>query len=237
MYKVILAVIASRSEVYDSMVEIYWKKMIEITEKRGDIKIIMLYGSDQNVEELNIPNSNLFIGTQQDSVIPGIISKTIEAIRYINDNFEYKHILRTNLSSFFILDNLIKQSVALPKERCYSGVWYKFSEQVFGSGAGSWFSKDASEYLVEHCHDYMWKIVNDDILIGMIMDKYKLPLIPLGRFDFTCDRYILDDEVECDKIKACLLADQYHVRIKNMNDRQMDLKYMAKLTEMFYPDN
>ena len=235
MYQTILAVIASRSEVYDSMVEIYWKKMIEITEKRGDIKIIMLYGSDQNVEELNIPDSNLFIGTQQNSVIPGIISKTIEAIRYINDNFEYKHILRTNLSSFFILDNLIKQSVALPKERCYSGVWYKFSEQVFGSGAGSWLSKDAAEYLVEHCHDYMWNIVNDDIIIGMIMDKYKLPLIPLGRFDFTSNSFILTNQDICDRVKSDLMKDQYHIRIKNEKDRRLDLSYMNKLMEMFYP--
>ena len=236
MYKVVLAVIASRGEIYDSFVETYWKKIIDISEKRGDVKIILMYGCDQKAHELNIPEGNLFIGSKEDSFIPGIISKTIECLRYINKTYNYDHIVRTNLSSFFILDKLVNQGEALHKERCYAGVYYRHYNQEFCNGAGSWLSRRTSEYLVDSCHEYMWNIAPDDVVIGMIMDKYGLKPQPLGRFDFTCNHYYLSEPSECERWKEELLKNHYHVRIKNENDRKMDVLYMVKLTEMFYPE-
>ena len=236
MYKVVLAVIASRGGIYDRFVEVYWKSMIGITEKRGDIKIILIYGCDQNTHELNIPEGNLFIGSQKDSLYPGVISKTIECLRYINKTYSYNHVVRTNLSSFFLLDKLVLQSNHLHKERCYAGVYSKHSNQDFCSGAGCWLSRCTSEYLVDNCHEYMWNIAPDDVVIGMIMDKYRVKLHQLGRFDFIRNRYILTDSSECERWKAELVKNHYHVRIKNCNDRNMDVLYMVKLKEMFYPE-
>lgn len=236
MYKVVLAVIASRGEIYDRLVETYWKRIIDISEKRGDVKIILMYGCDQKAHELNIPESNLFVGSQKDSLWPGIISKTIECLRHINRTYKYDHIIRTNLSSFFILDKLVDQGRALRKERCYAGIYGKHFNQEFCSGACFWLSRCTSEYLVDNCHEYMWNISSDDVVVGMIMEKYGVKPQPLGRFDFTCNHYYLSEPGECEHWKGELLKNHYHVRIKNENDRNMDVLYMAKLTEMFYPE-
>ena len=72
--------------------------------------------------------------------------KTIFGLEYINKTYSYKHILRTNLSSFFILDNLIKLNKSLPEANLYAGV----TTPHFISGAGFWMSKDIVEYILNN---------------------------------------------------------------------------------------
>jgi len=56
-----------------------------------------------------------------DNLIPGILRKTIMAFEYINNN--YKHIVRTNLSSFLIIDNLLESSNELRNDNLIASLF------------------------------------------------------------------------------------------------------------------
>lgn len=102
-----------------------------------------------------IKKNEILVKTQE-SFFPGIINKTImsmEALQSRLDEFDY--VLRTNLSSFFPYNNLLKYLSKLPTENCYCGVnlhipkdWIvipNLDPIFFISGAGIIFSKDVAK--------------------------------------------------------------------------------------------
>lgn len=102
----IMLVIASRGEIYDYFIKYYWVPFIEYVNKTKNIyelKIILLYGNS-DISDLSIPEENMLQFTDiEDNLIPGCLLKTIKAFEYIKNNYEYKKIIRTNLSSFFYI--------------------------------------------------------------------------------------------------------------------------------------
>jgi len=231
-YQIILVVISSRSSIYDEMIKVYWNKYISYLKKNKiNIKIIMLYGKNQNPSELNIDQDNIFESISSDSLVPGIINKTIECLRFINENYNYKHIIRTNLSSFFITENMLKISEVLEIENLYGGIGFIKNGVQCISGAGIWLSNSSSRFLV---NNYEYNIKNsdpDDVLIGRIFNlsnNVKIENNLFKRKDFINNIYSFKND-----LKDYVLYEHYHIRIKNIN-RNIDIKYMKELTKLLY---
>ena len=78
-----------------------------------------------------------------------IIEKTLVGIAYFLENFKSEFILRTNLSSFYSITNLLKLVDSLKSERVYAGFLgeHQFNEELisFCSGSGFLLSKDISQ--------------------------------------------------------------------------------------------
>ena len=184
-YNLVMIVIASRGNIYDKIIDIYWKKFINYIEKNNlNLKVFLLYGNC-NLDDIDIKKENILqFNDITDSLIPGILEKTIEAFKYINNNFSYKHILRTNISSFFIIDNLIKINNILNKEKIYAGVIGNHPplKTLFCSGAGFWISKDICNFIIENEKNIDFKII-DDVSIGNFLYKKNMKLTKLNRFD------------------------------------------------------
>ena len=99
--------------------------------------------------DLESDDENIFYGTKPDSLIPGIYDKTLECFEHIESSYHYKYILRANVSSFFIIDQLLKCSQSLPESNVYAGVIGKNLRISFCSGSGYWMSPDIVKQLID----------------------------------------------------------------------------------------
>ena len=228
-YDLIILIIASRSTIYDQLIKIYWLPFIDYIENNSyKIKVIFMFGNNVKLSDLNIKKENLIISNYPENLIPGINLKKINFFNIINNNYKYKHILRTNLSSFFIVDNLIKVSNELANENVYAGVIGNHKNILFGSGAGFWLSRDNILFILENKHKINYGLP-DDVAVGDLM-KNK-PHILLKRFDLDKNKNI---ENKQQLLNDIINHNHYHIRIKNPIDRLIDLEYFNIFTKILY---
>ena len=74
----IILVIASDEEIYNNIINTYWKYLIKHIEKNKiDIKVIFVY--NKYPENINIHKNNILCFNDQETLIPGILKKTVNA--------------------------------------------------------------------------------------------------------------------------------------------------------------
>lgn len=142
---------------------------------------------------------------EEESIIPGILKKTLKAIQYLlfESNIEFDYIYRTNLSTSIIETSFINFIDKMKRENIdYAGnrefAWKCFP---FVSGSGMVLSRDACQYLCEEStHIVLWEPQifatdystlhytmgielgyqwHDDVCIGFILtQKYSIYDIP-----------------------------------------------------------
>ena len=231
-YEVVISVIASRSKLYDEMVKIYWIPFINYVNKNHkNIKIFLLYNSPIS-DFLQPIKDNILIFNFKENIIPGVLQKTIESFEFIESNIKYNKILRTNLSSFFIIDNLIKLYETLPDHNLYAGITGIHLGMKFVSGAGIWLSTDVIKYIIENKNNLNYRII-DDVSLSLLVSKMettnrKYFFKNLNRFDLIHGRYIPNQIIKIKNLQ------HYHIRIKNSSDRKVDLKYMKEFVKELY---
>jgi len=230
-YDLIIIVISSRSIIYDKLIKQYWIPFLEyINNNNIRINILFMFGHNTPLIDLNIRTENLYISNVEDSYIPGILIKTLETMNFVNETFTYKHILRTNLSSFFILDNLINNSTSLLKHNIYAGVIGNHNNILFASGAGFWMSKDIVELILTNKNNIDY-FLPDDVAIGKLLNTIKIT--PMPRYDLT-DNVLYDDDTKTRILNDVIANKHYHIRIKNDHNRNIDLDLMDFFTKKLY---
>ena len=230
-YAIVIIIIASRSLLYDELIRKYWVPFLNyINNKNINIHIIFMFGNNTSITDLNIPKENVYISNIEESYIPGILVKTIETMEYVNKNFVYKHILRTNLSSFFILDNLLKTSYSLPDRNLYAGVIGNHNNILFASGAGFWMSKDIVEKILANNNNIDYTLI-DDVAIGKLLSSIQITPLPRYDLDKNISYNIEEKSIILNEIIA---KNHYHVRIKNNNNNKIDIDIMTFYTLKLY---
>ena len=112
----------------------------------------------------------------------------------------------------------------LNKEKVYAGVIGVGTSTLFCSGAGFWISKDICNFIIENEKNLDFKL-NDDVSIGNFLYKKNIKLIKLNRFDILRNkRYLFKN----------IINNHYHIRIKNIKNRNNDLIYFKHLTNILY---
>ena len=231
-YEIVISVIASRSRLYDEMVKIYWIPFINhVNKNHKNIKIFLIYNSPI-CDFLQPIKDNILIFNFVENLIPGVLQKTIKSFEFIESNIKYNKILRTNLSSFLIIDNLIKLYNTLPDDNLYAGVIGNHSGKKFVGGAGIWLSRDVLKYIIEHKDNLKYRII-DDVSLSLLVSKMettnrKYFFKNLNRFDLVHGRYIPKKIIDIKNMG------HYHIRIKNEKNRKIDLKYMQEFVKELY---
>lgn len=219
----ILLVIANTGEdYYCNFINEYWSHFIKYIEKHNNnnIVIFFVFGCGNNIEKINIDKKNIIIADNiEENLHPGVLDKTIFGLEYINSIYNYKHILRTNLSSFFILDNLLNIHKSLSDSNIYAGV----CAPTFVSGSGFWLSRDNVNYILEHKALINYNIIWDDVAIGDLLKNLNKTDLP--RYDIYEN---INIENSLDSIQK-----HYHIRVKTKN-RNDDIIILKQLTEYFY---
>ena len=166
MKKLIILVIANRNPIYDEIINIYWKKFIQYANKLNQIRIFLLY-DNEDIEFLNDIKENVIKYDEKVSMIPGILKKTISSFEYIDNNYDYDYILRTNISSFFIYDKLLNLVNSFEENNIFSGriCNLNFEEPdknkinlIFVSGAAFFLSKNLIKNLIMNKNNLLYNI-------------------------------------------------------------------------------
>ena len=168
----IILVIASPGERYNLLKEV----LIKFMNSNENFKTYFIYG-DINKDNIIKSDYDLFFDINE-SFIPGIFQKTIKAIKYINNKYDYKYIIRTNLSTFWRLDKLYDylNNINIPYF-CGGHIDHINKYTLHITGTGIILSKYPSLYLSQdNIYNYGKNIImNDDILITkLLLKKFKV---------------------------------------------------------------
>lgn len=174
-----------------------------------------------------------------ESINPGMILKTCKAIEYINQNYTYEFIVRTNLSTVFNIQNLIEYLHIIPNINSCGG----FNYRSFITGTGIILSRDVGNKIIEHFLKYNIIKYNEDIIISAILNNYKIPYYNCKKFykwgliidekpeDYGEYHYIATGGVFKD---IDFPEEILHFRIKNSLDREIDIKYFKLVLQKIY---
>lgn len=171
--QLIFLIISSSNDVcYSKMKEINQSNYERFKDK---IKYFFIEYNETIKKDVVESGHDLFIKGKE-SFIPGIYDKTIKAIEYINNTYNYKYLIRTNLSSFWNISNAFQLSLNLPTTRFAGG----FTRLGFLSGTCMIFSKDVSKII------YSRYIPNtniiDDVTISHVIQSNGIPLYDITQY-------------------------------------------------------
>jgi hypothetical protein len=274
-YDIILLVIASRggcacgdcgccrgghkdTTEYDDFVRVYWSRFIRyLRDRRQRIKVFMVYGNESATGLPLLREDVLQYEDAEDGLGRGITRKTVLSLAHVLDRYEFRHVIRTNLSSFFVLHSLIAISRRLPDERVYAGVELTdYRDNSYISGAGIWLSRDVADRLVRDDR-LLGMNEPDDLAIGISVKD--IPRRRLSCLFVTKPKKCstIDYVDNCRGNRTLYMGAQsqwvefsgtrgllekigaecsYHIRLKSAADRGSDVTVAAQLATHFYPD-
>lgn len=174
--------------------------------------------------DCNIKEDNDFLYCKgRESIIPGMIQKTKMAMNYVNDHYDYDLFIRTNLSSFWNLNNLLRIKKLLPLSN-YAGGIIMFNS--FISGTGIILSKDVCIKLantISTNNNY------EDVYISRTLQQLGYTLNNLTKINMNMHFLINDNNT----VLPDNFNDILYFRIKN-NDRNHDIRLMDILCQKIY---
>lgn len=177
--KIVVLVIAHDDPKYIQMQNI-WRSFMNT---EPNIKCYFLKHSRDVVKTTICDTSQTIFVPGEDSLIPGVLTKTMAAVDFLlHSSIEFDYILRTNLSSVWIMSKL-QQFVDTyqPEIACYPD-----PNPTMYSGAGLLFHRKWWSYLSENASKLNYQIP-DDVEIGnaILRAPNCPPRFPLPRV--TCD--------------------------------------------------
>ena len=178
----------------------------------------------KDLEDDIIEQGNHIYMKGEDSFIPGILIKTKKALEYINNNYNYDYVIRTNLSSFWDLNNLLIFKNYLPREKLCCG---HLPFKTFISGTGIIMSIDVSKKITPLINTTI--SYNDDIYITNLLSKCKYKIQNIEDAGFKITYLVYDNN---NKIPDNTNNNLYY-RIKN-GDRNIDIDMFKQLLLKIY---
>lgn len=143
----------------------------------------------------------------------GILQTTISALSYVNSNFEFDYVIRTNVSSYWNLQRLLEMLDRAPRNDLYMGVIGKSyipkldAELEFISGAGIILSKDIVELILKNREQIESNFI-DDIALGILARNLNVKITDAKRKNIgEISRLIC--------IPLHQLSQEYHFRLRS----------------------
>lgn len=145
--------------------------------------------------------------------IPGILKKTIEAMKLLR-NKPYDYLIRSNISTVFQWSNFPAEEL---QEHGYSSanVIYFIPNLPFGQGTNIILRRDSSEYLIDNEKDIDWKIIDDVAIAQILLPEYGI--------------HALDNPIEVNSENP----NSFVYRNKTDWNRDEDVARMKKLVDLF----
>tara|TARA_B100000073_G_C23738889_1_gene573087 strand:+ start:1147 stop:2730 length:1584 start_codon:yes stop_codon:yes gene_type:complete len=200
--KLICAVIASKGGVYDQYKQL-WLELIEKTRIKN-IKFVFLYNESDSIR---IDGNDMYFPYHKEVLVPGAYIKTMMFYKYIiQNNIDFTHVLRCNLSSFFVFDKLVNDLETLPLNNLVYG---NNVDNKFPTGCGTVFSKDIIHNIVAHEQLITPQIYNEyieDQCFGKILKYIDIPILNYDYVDFN--------PIDSNDINTLINKQHFHYRTK-----------------------
>lgn len=225
---IMLIIYSEGNELYKHNKQI-WKQYMNSND--NILALFVMYDPNIETEYKLIPESNmLLIKGEEKLSCDSILNKTKKAIQYCNINYSYDYIVRTNISSFWIFDNLVNFLKSNTKTNCIQG-WklYNKNKEYFISGTSIIIPQNLIKVLFTH----------KEI-------KYEMDDVEISQHYMASDIDIVDTMEEkknfmhlfkfssMDSIKIKLknvekkLSDIVYFRVKNRVDREINDGYVMR---------
>jgi hypothetical protein len=230
---IINLVLYSKDKEYENMYDLtnkYYSKF-------SNVKTIYYIFNENICNDYELKDNILHIRGKE-TYIPGILEKTIKAFQYIDKNYKFDYVIRSNISTIVDFNLLTEYLQGRPIE--YGGIKMNtdkkihpdIGESIYASGTSIIFSKNTlREFLNKK--QYIRKDLIDDVSIGILMHDY-LPnirqhYIPENKFIF-----IPDVNGDSSKIIDIIENESYIFYRNRQPDRKTDIKQMAIIIDYLY---
>jgi hypothetical protein len=209
--------------------------------RSANVECFFIYGDlHMGVDYERRGRNELWVKCPGDSVVPGLLEKTLLALRYLRDQRtgDFDYVLSANMSSFFLFDRLTAY-LRMHHERlrtgCYHGVIGTYGDTRYVSGSGFLMSWDVAMKVVELDDEARAGGEIQDVAIGRALGGAGIhPTLGL-RHNFVDDRTDgIDAELEqLDRSEPLM----YHFRVKNERDRdRIDPFVYQRLLARYYDE-
>lgn len=237
-YRAIILVLASdNTPLYQEFRKVYQKYL----DKNPEIKVFMVYGSGTTFEPQEY---DLIYDDIEENYYPGMITKTLRAMEYIDANYTYDFFIRTNISTFWDLDLLLSRLEKQPLTKCFTGtIRNAYPNGVkspdYIAGVNLVISRDMVKEMISNKELIIsWDLPEDWAMskfLSEVAGATMRPSLP-GAIHFM-DRFENDDrDVIMAEIELARKMKHDHFRIKNRN-RDIDLTIAKVLLEEYYGES
>jgi hypothetical protein len=184
MLHTIVLIIDSDGPAYQSYARCRanWRKYMNLD---PEIKCYFIRSNPniQNDVVLDEENNTLYFkGTE--NYMPAILDNTLNAMDFCIKNFEFKYMIRTNLSSFYNFKTYREYVKTLPESNYISAVIGNTQYGNFPSGSGFILSKDVIKLAIEKNRTFVKRSeIHDDVCFGIFAKENNVSLIRGNRVD------------------------------------------------------
>lgn len=228
-YDFLILLISSDDLPCYSKMKIFAKKYYNLFKDR--IKYFFIELKEDLETEIFEDEDVIYVkGTE--SLIPGIYIKSIKCMNYVNEKYKYDFLIRTNLSSFWNLNNLLTMKSLLPKNDFSGGQVHTFHYHNFISGTGIILSKDVCVKLAEI---FIINNIHDDVYISELLISLGCSLNDITTYGYKIF-YLIDNDPNLNLNTIPDLDKVLYFRIKNEN-REIDLQLFKILSNYLYNIN
>lgn len=223
--KVLVLVIYSEDEpVFNSHLECW--RLYSKSHPSFDVFFITL---SEDVQTMVLKDDILYIPGKE--VFPNVTYKTIKAFEYfLRDGYDL--VLRTNMSSFWIFDNLLPMMETLPRHGLLAG---ELVDELIVSGAGMFISWDLCEILIQtlqYIEHFQTNWPDDARITNFLRDFFGVRLLQTSP-----RRYDMLKRSQANEIHL-VPENTFHVRLALRADppgyRDLEPQIMRNLYERFY---
>ena len=195
-----------------------------------------------DIQEDVLENGEFIYIKGNETFKPGIYNKTMAAMRHVNSKYDYKHIIRTNVSSFWNLENTLEFQKKLTIHDFAGGIVHLHNLIPFITGTGIFITKDIAEKISNiklqndiECYDTVSnetrfcsisQIFNEDVSFSIILQMIGCKINDIGPDKW---RLCINDSDSIDDFEY----NELYYRVKN-NDRNIDVILFNKLYEKIY---
>ncbi|NRB37950.1 MAG: hypothetical protein HRU20_05705 [Pseudomonadales bacterium] len=181
-----------------------------------NVSVLFYYGGDEE----KIVDDRLFLPYPE--LLENIGYKTIGAFEYVEENFDYDFLFRTNTSSYVHIENLLKHLSQYEfNKHIYSG----FNGGMFASGCGYTLSKKSVQTVINNKDKWNHELI-DDVALGTLLNSLNIRNTNASRIDIT-------SLMELPKLNVDLLFKQFHIRCKCDWNRLNDIVIMKHIHDLY----
>lgn len=255
MKKILITVMSCDKEFFSNQEEIIkqtWAKDI-IDGKYPNIDIVFYMGSPV-INETYFDNDLKTIVLKCEDGLDNTFKKTIRAFEYIDNNYEYDYIFRTNTSTYVNVQLLNEFIQSITDDNVlYGSEIYSLSEStcpyplcLFARGNSIILSKKHIGILLKDSYPLLYLNLCDDYTIGSIINSHWIKQnidytqyikgIPHGWYKCTftevrnnhslCTYYNTNTDIN-------FLSQFITIQIRNYNDRNLETQHYLELHDLF----
>lgn len=207
-----------------------------------NMKVVFVYGG--GTKEFEPQSYDWIYENVFENNHPGILQKTLLAMKDATELYDYDFLVRTNLSTFWDLNNLETRLALLPKSKCLTGTEIRSKDPEGNSyhyiaGYDMVFSRDLIEDIIPHSEEVLKQRVYcnmEDLSLCEAVKKYSGVNLYSSQRSHAAHLSMnpYSDHIYTKNLNTlkCGVAD--HIRVKTRTDRNSDKKALINLLNDVY---